>query len=482
MGFFIYESPLYDETTLLLSVGMGISLLIGVKLSRKYLFDQLAMITLSFLIFVFPRLLMYLVAPEYVEFPFGDNIDANTVNVGLFYVLTGFVFFLSGMMIANPFIMTNLRTFSIVSENLRAYSNKNLLMLFLFTMAIQLYSSLNLGISPYGKMQTDSFNVLFQGIRTVLEVDSCFVFVLAALLLKNFLSGTNRKSAIIFIVLVYIAMTVLGGSRAGTMRVIMSLAVIVIILYGNARIKIIKLINILLLLITLSLAVFPLATFSRLMIIGSHREDNSPIEFATEETQNLVEIKGLIARVCNRMGTIDYPILIATQEGDKAAQSKFHAIQYPIKNIINMLLPGTPFPENAIMTSRAIDIIYRGGPETDMYERYNSEFWTLWGITYIYFGWFGGILAMFCTGFICHMLYGIIVTHLPGLQKFYLRLWFLYYAMNGIIWNMGIDSAVTAIFQGLLQFAFLSGCIYFLNYISLIFNRFTKKTAISIIQ
>jgi len=99
-----------------------------------------------------------------------------------------------------------------------------------------------------------------------------------------------------------------------------------------------------------------------------------------------------------------------------------------------------------------------------MYERYFSEYWTLWGIMYVHFGGFGGLIGLFIAGLTLHFFYLIISSRLSDPKKFYFRLWFLSYVTFGILANMGFDSALVTQFNGLVQFAFYFFVLYVFRY------------------
>ncbi|RJR40167.1 MAG: O-antigen polysaccharide polymerase Wzy [Desulfobacteraceae bacterium] len=474
LGYLFLDSSLFDEMTLLLCACTGFALVTAIMTSSKYLFDELLMIAIWMILFAFPRVAMYLFAPEETIFPFGEINSVDTVNAGLLYVSAGTLFMLIGMSVSDKLVGTRNSSIPVSTRDLTLYSNKNLLLVFLLVLGTNLYSSFVMGISPYGKMQAESYNTLFQLIKTSLELDSCFYYVLTALLVKHTISTEKGIIPSIFVIICYVLVTVSSGSRSAVMRVVIIFPVIIAILNTRPQIDLVKFVNASLVAICLALAAFPIATLNRARIFASHY-DSTAILDAAKEVSVREGVGGLVAGAFNRMGTIDYPILIVTQEGDKEAKEKYLNISYPIKNIINMLLPGTPFPESAIMTSRSVDVIYRGGAETDMYERYFSEFWTLWGISYVYFGWLGGIISMFLFGFVSHVLYMMIVKNFHGWLQIYLRLWFVVYLTGGIVGNMGIDSAFTTGFFGLIQFSALTLCIYLINALSGFFRGFCTQ-------
>jgi hypothetical protein len=474
IGSLIFNSPLYDETTLLLSIGIGCILLFAIKLSRKYLFDQLAIIIFFFIFFVFPRILMYLFAPDAVIFPFGDEIDAATINAGLLYVLIGTLLYIFGMMIADVFFNQKQLLSSQYCYGYHAYKSSNLILLFFIVIACHLYTSVILNLSPYGKMQADNYNTFVQLIKTLFEIDSAFLFVFASLLILWHKSANrNHLSALLVVILCYILLTSFGGSRVGAFRVLKAFVIILIVIHGDFRLKLSKYFKFFIILGAIGLILYPLATYKRGLITTSYHNQ----KYSIEESNYLEKTKTLIEAVSNRFGVIDYAILVITQGGNEEIKEKYMNFNYLSKNIINVLLPGIPFHDADIMTSRLIDVIYRGGATPEMYSWYNSEFWTLWGLAYVYYGWLGGLLAIFIAGIIIHSVYSIIILKFSGLNQFYLRIWFLSYIPMGTLGNMGFDDAFTTILFGLLQFIFYYYCLYFMKIVPRTFRILEKKPA-----
>jgi len=81
------------------------------------------------------------------------------------------------------------------------------------------------------------------------------------------------------------------------------------------------------------------------------------------------------------MGVLDYAIQITTEPGDSIALAKYMNFSYMAKSIVNSALPGMPYLEAPLSTSRVINIIYRNYDERHVLNSgYFSEYWTIWGI------------------------------------------------------------------------------------------------------
>ena len=77
---FLKERPLFNAATVLLGLAIGLVLIGVTALARYYFYDQISIINIFFMIFLVPRIASYIICPDVVIFPFGDHIDAHTIN------------------------------------------------------------------------------------------------------------------------------------------------------------------------------------------------------------------------------------------------------------------------------------------------------------------------------------------------------------------------------------------------------------------
>jgi len=97
LGFILLgRNPLFDGNTELLGLSLGLVFLMSLNYCKESQFAHVAMITVLFLLYMFPRILTYLLAPRIVAFPFGRNVGTDTINLGLSYVLIGTVLLFAG--------------------------------------------------------------------------------------------------------------------------------------------------------------------------------------------------------------------------------------------------------------------------------------------------------------------------------------------------------------------------------------------------
>lgn len=216
--------------------------------------------------------------------------------------------------------------------------------------------------------------------------------------------------------LTYAIFTAFAGLRGVGIRILLIFFAIFLAGMGNFKPRIIPVFAIIASITLTSLVSWQLATSMRTNIVKQHRDKSCSLRVNSDKVdsdcaENLIETseqnnRTFISKVLNRMGVLDYAMQITTEPGDAAALTKYMNFPYLSKSIANSILPGLPFLEAPLSTSRVINIIYRNYDEIYVLKNgYFSEFWTIWGVALIHFGWWGGLIALFAGGFVLHILY-----------------------------------------------------------------------------
>ena len=86
-----------------------------------------------------------------------------------------------------------------------------------------------------------------------------------------------------------------------------------------------------------------------------------------------------IAPMVNRLGVLDYAIEVLSERGNRRKLEQYMNFEYGIKNFINNMVLGSPFPEAEVMTSRIMSIVYRDFTMSRVKQHFLSEPWTAWG-------------------------------------------------------------------------------------------------------
>lgn len=173
LGFaFIGNGVLFNEGTLIISIALGLIFILSLKIAKLDLFNHIAFVGILFFLFIFPRILTYLYAPEIVVLPFRQNIDASLINKGLLYLFIGTALFITGMFIADIIFRKNFQ--QIKSQILRPlnYPLTSLSIIFIIVITVELYATIWLEVSAYGKLRADNGNTLLQLIKGLFALDT----------------------------------------------------------------------------------------------------------------------------------------------------------------------------------------------------------------------------------------------------------------------------------------------------------------------
>ncbi|MEN6374935.1 MAG: hypothetical protein ABFD75_09165 [Smithella sp.] len=475
---------LFDVRSLLISVALVILILGMICHPLDKIFCFWAMIAIIFLIFIFPRIMMYMLTPAIVTFPFGKDINRTTVFIGLTYVLLGMASLAIGQLLYEKF-MSKMFVSGTMASNSASFCQLPLLaIVFLIFLIIQIYISCGLGISPYllnARMSTFWANTFVQLICVIIDADMLLLICFITILGRSDLSKTSRWSFAIGIATCYLFASAYLGSRGGSMRLLIILLAVLLACYGNFRVSIYRILCVMSLLMVIGWVSFPFATmqrmksvamyntaaqelvddkakedieakakFKELFIIKAKKRVEESLLAETAENITTILNNNLIMALINskhildRIGVLDYAILVVTQSANTECKKRIMTIDYTFKSLINSV-PGTPFPEAELNTSRLVSALFR--PETpESYLKvsgYHSEPYTAWGLSFLFFGWWGGLLALGIVGAVLVALQDISRI---GQWNIYRKALFFWIMPSIVILSMGVDHSIFLVF------------------------------------
>jgi hypothetical protein len=176
LGFiFIGHGVLFDDGTLIISIFLALIFILFLNIAKSDLFALIAMNAMLTIVFIFPRILTYLYAPELVVLPFNQSTGVIQVNDGLLYLSIGTALLIAGMYIADILFRTNCQ--EIENRILRPlkYPLASLSLIFIIITAVELSTTVWLGVSPYGKLRADNGNTILQLIKGFFALDTFFL-------------------------------------------------------------------------------------------------------------------------------------------------------------------------------------------------------------------------------------------------------------------------------------------------------------------
>lgn len=457
-GHILLESPLLNGKGAILAVLLGGSLIAAIRLTRGTQMHDLVLVSGTIIsIFALPRISEYLWAPDYVNFPFPKAaLNAETIANALGYICLGTMLFFSGLLLASAISVRSDHESAYV--DLPAIRIRSGLALLTFVVAVlfELMVVRYLEISPYGKTRLEEGNQLFQLIRVCIALDEVYFAIVLAILFSNEKLDSPKLVWLSVYTLAFVGLMVSFGSRSVMLKVMMMIFAGVLVKYHKGFVLSVRAITGAMLAIVLAFAIYPFATEKRIETATHFTRDRGAEESTydsplTAPFYERIKIGPLLRESLDRLGQIDYAVLVLTQEANTAMLAKYMNVEYLAKSIANNA-PGTPFPEAELSTSRVLNIVYRGFTEEYVKTHgYEAQIWTMWGLSYSLLGWWGGLLGMFGGGLILGLAYSFICQWSFAYQP-WMKAWFLFSVPPLVIFTHGIDHSVNAVGFSLWQF------------------------------
>ena len=232
-------------------------------------------------------------------------------------------------------------------------------------------------------------------------------------------------------------------------------------------------------LVFLNIIFYPLATQIRIGLAPAYYNNQNPslkdtIESIKKSFYDGGDADGLqlynrrhrfLSVVLNRLGVIDYPILMKTYGPDKDMKDKYLTWQYASKSIANTLLPGVIFQDAQYNTSRLVSVLFRNLDEKYLgVGGYFSEFYTIWGIIGLLCGWVQGLFVLFLIGVGMQFFYWLF--SLFDSLNVYMCSLYLFIVPLLTYGSMGIDHTLSNIFLLFIAMGIILLIIEFLTRLS----------------
>lgn len=490
--FLLGESPTAGSLTVTLCFILSSVVVFSLQNSKNTTsFDLLSILAFSILVYFVPRLFQYLTVKQenlkqlYILFPM--HWSQGTVDYGLYYIILGILSIFVGFKLAN-LCQEKLQINTQMSDKFAIFSKPSLLALFLtgaIIYAVDGYYTIYQGLSAASNCSIPDIPGkwlihFFSG--------DIFIFVVIGFMLKQgHLSALQRYSFLMLQLSIYLSYTLALGSRGGTLRLLAIFFSFFVAYRQNFRIKIWQIILIFPALLFSSIALYKIGTVIR----ETHRYSCGDGSFAKAENftkelgnysagystdprftkkfvadeRNLTrfDLPPKYSKILDRMGVLDYPIGILSMTGDKASIDKYMSFEHIGKNIYNNIVLGTPYPEATEMTNNMMPIIYRGFNLKHIKENFLSEPWTLWGIGYIYFGYFGGLIFICFFSFFTQSVYNFIPRVTGHLQVTFKAFFLWIYLGACFYFIMGFDHAFVVLVYGLAQLITTLGILFLIE-------------------
>lgn len=246
----------------------------------------------------------------------------------------------------------------------------------------------------------------------------------------------TRRMRLLFalILLLYVLGSFLGGARGSFINVFVFWLLYRLAKEGDFRASRRFLATSATAVILTALFVFPMATAIRAVwTAGGGARSVRQLPALIQDALLRPEISSQnVSAFAFRIGALDIVVPIIN---DAAAPRPYLSATHTAYYVLNGLLPGVPFPE-VLSQGNLYTVIYRGISEAQAWESYHSEVWTAWGIAYAFYGYGGGVAAMFGGSLLLALVYQA-VTRSSSRFSIPLRVVTLF-----LIWNLGLTSGI----------------------------------------
>lgn len=491
--FFLTLGPslLFNLTTLALCFFLTAFIIFFFFTTRKTpVFETFGILSLLLLIYCFPRLISYLVLKQenlkllYILFP--KNWTATDVNKGLVFFILGVVSIALGLFLGNKIS----RSRSPLLQKTSQPSLTSLVLAGIIIYSIDGYFTIFNGLNASSNCQIPNLSGkwlihFFSG--------DIFLFLGIGFSLKQL--GHRPKASYSFLffhILIFLIYSLMLGSRGGGLRVFMIFCCLFFALHRDFKIKPIKILLFTFFFTTTSSLLFKVGTVLRetnryscpsdknnsnlislkqqqfLKQFNLYESDDNKVNAklnSINDPRNLskLDFPPHYLKILDRLGTIDYPLGILTTKRDEKAVKKYMSFDRVFKSIINNIVIGSPYPDPELMTNNMMPLIYRGFDIGHVRSNFLSEPWTLWGVSYLYFGYAGGIIFMFLSAIIVQAVYNKLDI-LPSPLNYLLKAFYLWIFINACYYfMMGFDHAATVAIYAVIQLSTSLGIIYSLN-------------------
>lgn len=424
-----------NGVTVLLASALLLILTLAVVLIEKPLLTPMitlvAVLALSFV----PGMLGLLMFPDIVSSPLALG-NVEQINFGLSYLCLGSVAFL-GCFVGMGRYSRNVTPQSKGTDSEMLSGNLPWgIAIVLAVLGVGLMSRIPfwLGVTQYHEAQVSLtwLNVLLQLIVLVFDVDS--ITLLAGYWACRLNMPKRTRWAVLGgIALVYLVVSISGGSRGGLLRLLIFGLIIALVLGVRLKLSFRAFVMSVLCALVAAVTVFLAGTQMRLKQVSAEDvSGKSPL--ILEEALP----KGVGPELVTRLA---YPFFFAVQttahQPNEVARRHYFTFEYAAKNLANNL-PGTLYPEAYVNTSRVFSVVYRGQTEEQLLQQgYFSEFYTAWGLAYLFFGHAGGLLALAVCGVALARIF--VEVYRQRERGPVLQLWALYALPGSIVLTQGLD-------------------------------------------
>jgi len=396
-----------------------ISLLFNLFLAYTYKIKEFRILPGMILLVVFntlyiqiPILYMCYKADDYnfqafIDLPNDNNFYFNSLTSGLLYFILCYFFVLIGMLFGNIYKFKNIAISNLFTKK---YTVKIWVLIGLLTFIFTWIDNANIFFARSNSSEkSENFLALLFNDKTFLLVFPCLFY---------FLPSKNKDRNYIYFLIIFFLFLLLNlsGTSKGALLQMFTfffLGPLSFFYCSNQDIFWPKK-NILFIGIIVSIPLFLFSMFSRsLMNLGVSLTINNLLDILQKSDELNFTI--FFELILDRLSvTLNNFILIFTTFSDNFSfDYSYHYFKYVTNSFLNLILPGTPFPESYVLTSQLLpqvlnkQTIYSELDKITLLQQANTQPYSLFGFFFILFSKYLVLIPCFIFGFLFTLSYNI---------------------------------------------------------------------------
>ena len=422
--YYIGNSEFVDITTIFLLSVIFAVLFMFTRIKDTVVQPLFVILIYGTLFWFILRLMLMIAIPESIgRFPATVAVRVDAINNGLVYLI------LSTIMVAGGFIASR----QLISGYKVPKYQLQLPAFITLGRVIILYVILGL-IFTSGHLLLGSGRHWIMSFMTRLVNPEALLYIGFLVLLFGNKHATRIEYKFVFVALFmwYLFSVFFAGSRQGFILVVLFYLIGVLLYRNNGYIKK-KLIFLFGLMIVLAPIMFSLATVgSSELRYGGIANINDKISMI--KNNKFAMLDGL-DRMSMRLAGLDTLAVIVNADEDNYNPREYINFSNEVKSIANTYVLGEPFPD-ALITSKAFHVVYQGGVEDTARNKTFTQKWSGYGLMFVKFGWYGGLMAAFILAFLFSVIYRKIVIskgkYSDLLTAYLLYIFFVQIMSNGV--------------------------------------------------
>lgn len=325
---------------------------------------------------------------------------------------------------------------------------KHLLMIYILFTTVRLIDFYKFGYGAISGHQGSPLYTLYG----LINIDVLIFILLVMVITRWCVSSQTDKRIFIFIIIAYVALKVLSGSRSSLYFIFLYFIYFILTFRGDYVVRY-KIMLFVIGLVMLGTLLYPISkafknivqysygsTISYTYIKEGFSLSDTLTDFMEHRTASFLEI-------VDRLATMTGQLKIITGQQVIPVEEHINLINI-FKRTINDLVPGDVFTD-LIPTQTVYATVYGGESPKDVI--YGGEFYSLYGVCYVLFGYGGALLVLFLTATMIGYLWKRLYVSHTSLKLIFLGLYII--TFDDLLNNMLIEGWLTEnVFKRLLSF------------------------------